>query len=151
MADDQESASAGGQGSGAPPGGVPGAAGGGGGPKGPPFGTSPATQPTPNRGQEMAALQKLALVVRMLEVGVGVFGSRSPVGQDVLKALGILSKHVPPGLSTPASEQNQLQQLAMKNAQAGQQVAALRQATAQQGAGGGAPGGMPPGAAPGAG
>lgn len=112
------------------------------------MGTSPATGPTANRGAEMAGLQRLGVTVKQLEQLIPLLGAASEPGKDVLKALNMLVKHVPPGSVTPAAEKNQIQNMALRNAQQGQMMAAMR------GGQGGAPGGGPPGggaAPPGAG
>jgi hypothetical protein len=93
----------------------------------PPMGSSPATQPTPNRGFEMAAQQALGVVVMALEQALPKAGTSSPMGQDILKALQILSKHVPPGSVNPAAQNNQIQKMAQGAAQNAQQQAMLRQ------------------------
>ena len=100
-----------------------------------PIGSSPATTPSPNRGFEAAGKQKLGLIVQGLEQLVPMLGVGSPEGEAVMKALNILSKHAPPGTNTPASEANQIQKMALANAQRGQQVASMRpQAPAAQAA-----------------
>ena len=106
-----------------------------------PFGTSPATQPVPNRGYEAAAASRLGLVVQMLDDLLKLAGSSSDIGRAVLDALRILVKHVPPGSVTPAASQANTQRLALQNQQQNQQMQALRQQMAQPGAqgGGGAP------------
>ena len=63
-----------------------------------------------------------------------MFGAASEHGRDVLKALNILVKLVPAGSVSPASETNQIQNMVMKNAQQNQQMQALQQMRAQQGA-----------------
>lgn len=92
-----------------------------------PFGTTSATGPTPNRGLEAAGLQRLGLVVKQLEEMVPLFGASSDVGKAVLDALNKLIKHVPSGSVTPASQRNQIEQMAMRNVQSNQQMQAVRQ------------------------
>lgn len=121
-------------------------------PAAPPFGSSAATQPTANRGYEMAGLQRLGVIVRGLEQLIPLLGSASESGRDVLKALNMLSKHVPPGSVSPAAEANQIQQMAIRNAQQGQMAARLRQGLGGGGGaaaptGGGGAGGSVPAAA----
>lgn len=105
-----------------------------------PFGSSPATGPSPNKGYEAAALQRLGLVVKQLQDLVPLAGVGTDIGKAVLDALKSLSKHVPPGSVTPAGEKNQLESQMMKNAQGNQQMAALRQQMLQGQGGGGQPG-----------
>jgi hypothetical protein len=109
-----------------------------------PFGTTPATGPTPNRGFEAAGLQRLGSVVKQLEELVPMVGAASEHGREVLKALNILVKLVPPGSVNPASQRANIEQMAMRNTKDNQQMQALQQQRMQpqQGA--------QPGAQPGA-
>jgi hypothetical protein len=106
------------------------------------MGSSPVTGPTPNKGFEAAGLQRLGLAIKQLEQLIPMLGSGSPAGADVLKALNMLSKHVPAGSVTPAAEKTNIDRMAMNNAQNNQQMQALR-----QGAAGGAGPAAPPKAA----
>lgn len=98
----------------------------GGQPQQPPFGTSPATGPTPNRGYEAAGLQRLGLVVKQLEELVPLFGAGSEPGKKVLKALNTLVDLVPSGSVSPAAEKNNIERMAMQNTQANQQTQMLQ-------------------------
>lgn len=91
-------------------------------------------------------MQRLGLVVKQLTELLPQLGVQSDAGQAVLKALNSLAKYVPGGSVSPASEKNQIEQMAMKNAQNNQQMQMLKQ---QQGAQGQAapPQQMPQGAA----
>jgi hypothetical protein len=71
-----------------------------------------------------------------LEQLIPMLGSGSEIGKDVLKALSILSKHVPSGSVSPASQKNTLENAMMRNQQNNQQMQAIRQ-QAQGGAAGG--------------
>jgi hypothetical protein len=82
------------------------------------------------------------MAVKLLESALAKVGATSPIGDAVMKALNGLAKHIPPGTVSPAGEQNEIQNMAMRNVQQQGQVAAMR------GAGGG---GGPPGAGAGAG
>lgn len=110
------------------------------------MGASPASGPTPNRGFEAAGLQRLGLVIKQLEALVPMLGSGSEPGKDVLKALNMLSRHVPSGSVTPAAERNNIERMAMQNAQNNQAMQQLR-ARQMQGGAGGAGGAPLPGAA----
>ena len=99
----------------------------------PPMGVSPATGPTPNKGYEAAAMQRLGLVIKQLTEILPLAGASSDIGKTVLDVLTKLTKHVPSGSNTQASERNAIDQMAMKNAQAAQTNKALQ--------GGGQPGG----------
>src|ERR1700676_1492954 len=87
-----------------------------GGPQGgAPFGVSSATQQTPNRGGEAAAMQILAEAVKMVTEALNKAGPTSELGQGIMKHLQGLSKLVPPGTSSPASSKNVMEQTAMRN------------------------------------
>ena len=102
-----------------------------------PFGASGATQPTPNKGYEAAGLQQLGMVIQQLQDLLPKVGATSDVGQAVLKSLTSLAKFVPAGSVTPASQKNQIEQMAQKQQQNNQQMQMLAQQR-QQGAAGGA-------------
>lgn len=122
-----------------------------GGQKGPPFGASPATQQTPNRGSEAKAMQMLAMAGKFLDQAYASAGGTSELGQQLHKIVGQINKLIVPGASSPASERNAMEEAQMKAAQNNQQMQQLRQQRMQamQGGGqGGAPGGARPGGAP---
>lgn len=93
----------------------------------PPFGSSPATGPTPNRGYEAAALQRVGALVKQATALLQLADPTTDLGKDLLKAINILAKHLQPGAVSPAAEQNNIQQQAMKNAQNNQAMMAMRQ------------------------
>jgi hypothetical protein len=93
----------------------------------PPFGTTSAVSPTANRGHEAAGLQALGIAVQQLQKIVPLVQPGSDVGQAVLDAIKKLAKFVPAGSVTPASQRNQLEQMAMRQGQENQQLAALKQ------------------------
>lgn len=95
------------------------------------MGASPVTAPSPNRGYEAAALQRLGLVIKQLTELLPMAGATSEVGKDILKALSTLGKHVPSGSVSPAAEKSNIERMSMQNTQANQQMQALK----QQGAG----------------
>lgn len=110
----------------------------GGQPPQPPFGQTPATAATPNKGYEAAGMQKLGVVVKQLESLLPEVGASSEAGQAVLKALNSLVKFVPAGSVTPAAQKNSIeaQQRGMaQNNQQMQALQALRQRMAQGGQG----------------
>ena len=92
----------------------------------PPAGSSPATGPTQNMGYQAAGMAKLALVVKGLESILPMFGAGSEPGQDILESIKRLSKHVPPGAVTPAAQNNAMQSMMLKQAQAAPMMAAQR-------------------------
>jgi hypothetical protein len=117
----------------APPGGQP---------QQPPFGSTPATASTPNKGYEAAGMQELGVVVKQLEGLLPKVGASSEAGQAVLKALNSLVKFVPQGSVTPAAQKNSIEAQQRNMAQNNQQmqaIQAMRQKMAQ-GQGGQQPG-----------
>lgn len=104
-----------------------------------PFGSSPATGPTPNRGFEAAGLQKMGMVAKMLEDILSTSGSSSEVGKVALECLNKVVKLVPAGSVSPAAQKNNLDQMQMKNAQSNQAMQQLRQQSQPQGGGAGGP------------
>ena len=92
----------------------------------PPFGSSPATGPTVNKGHQAGGLQVVGIIVKLMEEAIPRVGASTEVGQDLLKALQAIAKHVPPGTVSPAGEKNQMEQMMMKQRQAGPQIAAMR-------------------------
>ena len=110
-------------------------------PQQPPFGATPATGATPNKGYEAAGLQKLGVVVKQLEGLVAEFGASSDPGKAVLDCLNKLVKFVPAGSVTPAAQKNSIEAQQRQMAQNNQQTQALMQQkmqAAQQGQGQGA-------------
>lgn len=99
----------------------------------PPFGGSSATQPTPNRGFEAQALQRLSLIVKQLDEVVRLTGVTSDIGQAVTKAAQALSKLVPAGASSPAGDRNQIEQMAMRQNQQNQTLQEFMARQQQQG------------------
>ena len=75
-------------------------------------------------------------------------GAASDIGKACLEALNKLVKYVPSGSVSPASAKNNIENMAMRNAQQNQQMQALKaqQMQGQGGQQGGQPGGaqMPP-------
>jgi hypothetical protein len=96
------------------------------------MGVSPASSPTPNKGYEAAALQKLSMVAKMLQDILPMVGATSDIGKGVLELLNKAVKLVPSGSSSPAADRNTIDQMAMKNAE----NAKMSQQLQQQGAGG---------------
>lgn len=76
-------------------------------------------------------MQKLGSVVKQLEELVSLFGAASEPGKAVLDALKTLVKLVPSGSVSPASQRNQIEQMAMKNTQGNQQMQAIKAQQAQ--------------------
>src|SRR5271167_3583107 len=85
----------------------------------PPFGSSPATGPTQNRGHEVAGIQRLSLIISLMSQTLPLVGAASEPGIALSDAIKKLVKYVPPGTVGPAADQNAMQQLQMRQAQAG--------------------------------
>ena len=100
----------------------------------PPFGSSPATGPTPNRGFEAAGMQKLGLIIKQLNEILPMLAPASDAWKATHDALGKLVKAMPDP-SSPASDKTNIQQMAMKQAQ----NAAMAQKMQAGGGQGGAP------------
>lgn len=110
-------------------------------PQQPPNGVSAATGPTPNKGFEAAAAQRLGMIIKQLEEIIPMAGATTDIGKACLDALNKLVKYVPPGSVNPAQQKNNIEQMAMKNAQQNQQMQALK---AQRMGGQGQPGAAQP-------
>ncbi len=93
------------------------------------------TMPTMNKGLQAAALAQVQWAVRLLEKSLPLIGSGTEPGKDIMKAITALTKHVPPGSTSPGVEQSSLQQMMMQQKQEQPEIARLR----AMGGGGGAP------------
>ena len=96
-----------------------------------PFGNTAATQPSPNRGHEAAGLQKLGVVIQQLAEVLPLVGATSEIGQFITDTIKKGAKFIPAGAVTPQAQNNQLQQMAIKNGQNNQQMQMLRQGQQQ--------------------
>ena len=118
----------------------------GGQPPAPPFGSTPATGATPNKGYEAAGLQKLGVLLKQMEGILPEVGAGSDVGKVLLDCMTKIAKFVPSGSVTPAAQKNSIEAQQRSMAQNNQQMQAIqqmRQRQAQGGGQGGAPGGQP--------
>lgn len=109
------------------------------------MGVSSATGPTPNKGYEAAAQQRLGMVIKILGELIPLAGATSDIGNAAMDAIKKLSKFAPPGSTSPAGERNQIESMMLKNTQ-NQQMQQQMRPMAQ----GGQPGAaqqMPPRAA----
>ncbi len=75
----------------------------------------------------------MGLVVQKMTEIIPMVGAGSDIGQALLDAVKKISKFVPAGSVTPASQRNQLEQMAMRQGQNNQQMQALQQMRAAQG------------------
>ena len=112
----------------------------------PPFGSSPVSAPTPNRGLQAAGLAQIVWAVRLLEKALPQIGAGTPPGKDILKAISSLTKHVPAGAASPGMEQTALQGLMQQSKQEAPQLQAMRAAGGPSAPG--TPGGPPASPAP---
>lgn len=76
---------------------------------------------------EMAGLQGLAVVQKILESLIPRFGSSSEIGDDVLKALKIINKHVQAGAVSPAGMNNEFMNQMRRHQQGQAQLAQMQQ------------------------
>lgn len=102
-----------------------------------PPGSSPATTPIPNRGQEAAGLATLSVIVNALLKVAPEFGATSEVGRDILDVVKKLAKHVPSGSQASGVQNNAMMKM-MRDQQQQQPMAAMMAAR-----GGGQPGAQP--------
>lgn len=112
----------------------------------PVFGSSPATQATPNAGYDAAAMQGMGVLITMAQNLLVKVGAQSEAGKVLLDVLTKLTKAVPAGTVPPAVQNSVLDQTKMANTQMG----AMQQQLAQRARAAGAPGapgagGPPPG------
>lgn len=91
-----------------------------------PLGHSSITGPTPNKGYEAAAKQRLGVVLKQLTGMLDLVGPTSDIGKKVLKWISEMSKMVQPGEVSQASERSQIERMALQNTQQGQNVAQMR-------------------------
>lgn len=91
---------------------------------------------------DAVAVQGIGAAVTLLQNLLSKVGAQSEPGQAILKALTVLTKAVPAGTVTPASQNTVLGQAMMQNTQNGAMQQQMRMRALQQGAPGGAPGGM---------
>lgn len=92
----------------------------------PPFGSSPAQMPTPDRGLQAAALAQVNVAVQILTRALPLIGASSQAGKEIMRSIQSLSKITPPGTSSPGIEQNALVGLMQAQKADAPQVAALR-------------------------
>src|SRR5262252_6750646 len=109
-----------------------------------PMGVSSVTGPTPNKGYEAAAVQRLGSVINQLVEILPLAGPTDDLGGAIMDAIKKFSKHVPAGADSPASERNNVQGMMMQNQQ--QMAQAQQMGRPQQPPGGG--GAQPPGGPP---
>jgi len=56
-----------------------------------PFGSSPATGPTPNKGYEAAAMQRVGVLVKQMTEILPQVGATSDLGQALMKSITALA------------------------------------------------------------
>ena len=77
-------------------------------------------------------MQRVGLLVKQASEMLPLAGATTDLGKDLLKVINILTKHVQPGATSPAAEQQNIQQMAMKNAANNQAMMQARQQQQQQ-------------------
>ncbi len=100
-----------------------------------PFGGTSAVAPTPNRGHEAAAAQRLGLAISNMTEALALAGAASEMGQSILDALKKVSKFSPPGSQSQAGQRNATESMLMKQAQQAQAMQQMKAQAAQAGAG----------------
>lgn len=101
----------------------------------PPSGSSPAVQPTQNRGNEVAAQKMAGLALLVLEQAGPIAGANTDIGKEIYSSIARLAKYVPPGTVTPQDIRQVAQQVLIKSQQFQQmQSARAQQAQPQQAA-----------------
>jgi len=98
----------------------------------PPMGESMATGPTENAGSEMKGMQGVSLIVDAATELLPMVGASTEMGQLLLDFIKKGSKLVQPGAVSPAGKNNQLDEMQRNNAQNGQQMSMIRQASQSQ-------------------
>jgi len=100
--------------------------------------------PVANRGEQAEGMALLSAAVHTLEEAMPKLGVASEAGQEVMKSLPRLAKHVPPGAVSAGVENTALQKIMLKNRQNSMAVAQMRAGPAPQQPKPGMPPGMPP-------
>lgn len=103
------------------------------------FGSTPSPTSVPNQGQAAAGLQVLAVIQKLILMGLNQVGPSSPAGTDLRKALDLISKHVPAGAVSPAGQKNVMDGLQARMQQQNPQIAQMQQMAARQMGGGAQP------------
>jgi len=86
---------------------------------GPPMGSSPATQPVPNRGSEVMVAQGIGLITKLMGELLAKASSMPDAVADLADCIKKLSKYAA-GKQNPAAEQEQMRALMMKQQQMSQ-------------------------------
>lgn len=108
------------------------------------MGVSPVTQATPNKGYAAAAKQRVGMLLKMAVDALPMAESDPELGKALQKVIETLAKVAGPGSSSPAAERNEIDRMAMKNAQNAQTMQQMKPSAAG-GQGAPPPGGQPPG------
>lgn len=90
------------------------------------MGSTSATGPTPNKGYEAAAMQRVGVLVKQMTEILPMVGATSDIGQALMKSISALAKHVPPGSTNNAAEKNAIEKMAIQNQQNGQMQQQLK-------------------------
>lgn len=95
------------------------------------MGSSPATGPTPNSGEEVQGMQQASLILDAATELLPKVGAASEMGQLLLDFIKKASKIVQPGAVSPAGKQNQMDSMMRQNTQNGQNMSMIRQSQSQ--------------------
>lgn len=76
----------------------------------------------------------MGLGLMLLEQAVPMVGASTPEGQDLLRAITNIGKHVPPGSVTPQDINNVIQGIMIKQRQGMQQMQQMKQQQMQHAA-----------------
>ena len=105
------------------------------------MGVSSVTGPTPNKGYEAQAIQRLGGIAKQLYEMLPMIGFNSELGKAIGKMLDAVRSHLPQGGIDQTAQQNNLRNMMLKNAQ---NMGTAQQLRPPQGGGGQMPPGGPP-------
>jgi hypothetical protein len=91
-----------------------------------PMGSSPVTGPTANKGYEAAAVQGVSMCLMKLTQLASTIPATSDLGKAINDAIRTLAKAVPPGGVSQEGQRNEIDKMAMQNAQQMQDMKSLR-------------------------
>lgn len=81
-------------------------------------------------------MKRVGLAIKQLTETLQLADATTDLGRDIVKAIGMLTKHIPSGSVTPADEKANLERMQMQNTQNSQMQQSMKQGAAQGGQGG---------------
>lgn len=90
------------------------------------MGASSATGPTPNKGYEAAAMQRVGVVLTQLAESLPLAGPTTDLGKAISKAIDALAKVVPAGSVSPMAQRNTIDKMQQQNMQQQQTMQQLK-------------------------